>query len=137
MNSILIEPVRRTRASRNVLKRVGRATVDDSGLDRIRFLSSRLELFVWLCSGITCAFELHTAINTSDEWSLLWTSAAGASVHRATVAGSTRLMVPLRAEPQAICELHAEFAERSRLVDKPVRRTVLIQLSRAARSALQ
>jgi hypothetical protein len=137
VSTILIEPVRRPRAAHDVLKRIGRATMDDSGLERARFLSSRLELFVWLRDGMTWAFELHTAIGTSDEWSLLWTIADGASLHRLTVAGSSRVMVPLRDEPQPIRELHAQFAECSRLLDEPIRRIVLIQLSRAARKTLQ
>jgi hypothetical protein len=137
VSAILLEPVRRNRAVHDVLKCVGRATIDDSGLERVRFLNRRLELFVWLRDGMTWAFELYAAIGTSDEWSLLWTVTDGVSLHRLIVAGSSQVMVPLRNEPKPIHELHAEFAECSRLLDEPIRRIVMIQLSRAARSVLQ
>lgn len=137
VSTILIEPVRHTRRVPDALKRVGRATTDDDGLERTRFRSSTLELFVWLRDGVTQAFELHTAIDTSEEWSFLWTITGGASLHRLALAGSSRVMVPLRGGQHPIRQLHADFAACSRLLDEPLRRIVLIQLSWAARRALQ
>jgi len=118
-----------------MMKRMGRPTIDSTGLERTIFRDRKLELFVWTTNGLTKAFELHYRIDTPDEWSMLWTEAGGTSFHRVDANGTAgaRTMIPADAHQLPIHDLHAEFVVRSRLIDEPVRRIVLIRLSEATR----
>lgn len=122
-----------------VMRRVGKPTIDSTGLERTIFRNRNMELFVWTTNGLTKAFELHYRIETDDEWSILWTEAGGTSFHRVDGNGSagssqvTPAMIPAEAQQLPVHDLHAEFVVRSRLIDEPIRRIVLIRLSQATR----
>ena len=120
------------------MRRVFKPVIDATGLERTTFRNRKMELFVWSRNGLTKAFELHYGIDTDVEWSLLWTERHGTSFHRVDPDSGngdsqTRAMIPIPAHELPIHDLHAEFVVCSRLIDEPIRRIVLIRLSRATR----
>jgi len=124
---------REARAGRT-MKQIGRPVIDSNGLERTTFRDRKLELFVWRANGLTKAFELHYGIETENEWSMLWTERGGISFHRLVPSSGAPVMIPVEPEQLPICDLHAEFVVRSRLIDESIRRIVLIQLSKATRN---
>lgn len=130
---LVADPSPASNASR-VMKRIGRPFIDRTGLERTVFRNHKMELFVWRANGLTEAFELHYDIHTDREWSMLWTEARGISFHKAAASGCASAMIPIEPRQLPICDLHAEFVVRSRFIDEPVRRIVLIRLSEATRN---
>jgi hypothetical protein len=116
------------------IKQIGRPVIDSDGIERTTFRNHRMELFLWRANGLTKAFELHYGIGTENEWSMLWTERGGISFHRLVPNSGAPVMIPVEPQQLPICDLHAEFVVRSRLIDEPIRRIVLIQLSKATRN---
>lgn len=121
------------------MTRTSAAVVDDSGVERESFRDRRLELFVWSQNLQVKGFELHYAIHTADEWSLRWTASEGTTFHcvdtHSHVKGrkECRVMTQISGDGLPVHDLHAEFAVRSRQIDEPIRRIVLLRLSRVIR----
>jgi hypothetical protein len=120
------------------MTRVSGPVPDDSGLERTTWRNRKMELFVWSRDGLTTAFELHHQTGSENEWSMLWTEESGSSFHRIDPDSTRnpqagRAMIPTDAYQLPIHDLHAEFVTYSRLIDEPIRRVVLIRLSRATR----
>jgi len=124
-----------TSARDRSMRRASKPMLDATGLERVVYRNRKMELFVWSSNGLTKAFELHYGINADDEWSVLWTERDGTSFHRVDANGmgpdAARAMIPTEARQLPIADLHAEFVIRSRFIDEPVRRRVLICLSQA------
>ena len=73
-------------------------------------------------------------LETENEWSMLWTEPGGISFHRRAPGTGAAAMIPIEPQELPIYDLHAEFVVHSRLLDEPIRRIVLIQLSNAMRN---
>jgi len=121
------------------LRRLTPPVRDSAGLERTSFRNRTMELFVWSGNGVTKAFELHYAIDTQGEWSILWTETGGTTFHRVDASSpsgnshAARVMVPIEADELPLHDLHAEFVTHSRFIEESIRRIVLIRLSQETR----